>query len=223
MERRAYIPQETARRLSLYLRMLRRLRQEKVRIVSSDQIRRFLNVSSVQFRKDLSYFGEFGKRGVGYDVELLAKEIGKILGTDVLHEIILVGVGRLGSALLEYPGFLEFNLKISEAFDRNTRKVGKVCGGVRIRHMRALRQVIKKRNLRIAVLSVPVEFAQEVAEELVSCGIKAILNFAPVNLVLEGDVFVSNADMASELESLVYKLKQKNKNYSLTKKRSIVI
>ncbi|MDD5565912.1 MAG: redox-sensing transcriptional repressor Rex [Candidatus Omnitrophica bacterium] len=223
MERRAYIPQETARRLSLYLRMLRRLRQEKVRIVSSDQIRRFLNVSSVQFRKDLSYFGEFGKRGVGYDVELLAKEIGKILGTDVLHEIILVGVGRLGSALLEYPGFLEFNLKISEAFDRNTRKVGKVCGGVRIRHMRALRQVIKKRNLRIAVLSVPVEFAQEVAEELVSCGIKAILNFAPVNLVLEGDVFVSNADMASELESLVYKLKQKNNNYSLTKKRSIVI
>ncbi|MEW6075094.1 MAG: redox-sensing transcriptional repressor Rex [Candidatus Omnitrophota bacterium] len=209
MERTTYIPQETARRLSLYLRMLRRLRQEKVRIVSSDQIRRFLNVSSVQFRKDLSYFGEFGKRGVGYDVELLAKEIGKILGTDILHEIILVGVGRLGSALLEYPGFLEFNLKISAAFDSNTRKVGKVCGGVRIQHMRQLRQVIRKRNLRIAILSVPVEFAQEVAEELVDCGIKAILNFAPVNLVPARDVFVSNADMASELESLVYKLKQK--------------
>jgi redox-sensing transcriptional repressor len=189
--------------------MLRRLRQEKVRIVSSDQIRRFLSVSSVQFRKDLSYFGEFGKRGVGYDVELLTKEIEKILGTDVLHEITLVGVGRLGSALLEYPGFLEFNLKISEAFDSHKDKVGKICGGIRIKHIRQLRWVIKKRNLRIAILSVPVEFAQEVAQELVSYGIKAILNFAPVNLVLAADVFVSNADMASELESLVYKLKQK--------------
>ncbi len=203
-----HIPQETARRLSLYLRSLRRLIQDKIKVASSDEITRFLNVSSAQFRKDLSYFGEFGRRGIGYDVETLRREIEKILGTNVVRRIALVGVGKLGFALLGYPGFLELNLKISAAFDNDSAKIGKVRGGIKIEDMRRMKELIKKRDIEIAVLSVPAEAAQGISEELSGCGIKAILNFAPVNLVLSKNIYVSNVDMASELESLVYKLKR---------------
>jgi redox-sensing transcriptional repressor len=203
-----HIPQETARRLSLYLRSLRRFIQDKIKVASSDEITRFLNVSSAQFRKDLSYFGEFGRRGIGYDVETLRREIEKILGTNVVRKIALVGVGKLGFALLGYPGFLELNLQISAAFDNDPAKIGKVRGGIKIEDMRRMKELIKKRDIKIAVLSVPAEAAQGISEELSGSGIKAILNFAPVNLVLSNNIYVSNVDMASELESLVYKLKR---------------
>ncbi|MDD5730598.1 MAG: redox-sensing transcriptional repressor Rex [Candidatus Omnitrophica bacterium] len=208
MKDKQYIPQETAKRLSLYLRSLRRLARENKNIASSEEIVRFLNISSVQLRKDLSYFGEFGRRGVGYNVELLKKEIGKILGTDVVWKIALVGVGKLGSALLRYPGFLEFNLQIICAFDNRKEKIGKVFEGVKIEDTSKMMQVVSDNGIKIAVLAVSAEAAQQVSEELVKCGVKAILNFSPVNLILPGSVFVSNVDMASELESLVYKLKR---------------
>lgn len=203
-----YIPQETARRLSLYLRSLKMLDQKRKAVASSEDITRFLNVSSVQFRKDLSYFGGFGKRGVGYEVKVLMKEIEKILGTDAVRKIALVGVGRLGSALLGYTGFPEFNLQIVAAFDADPDKIGKVKRGFKIEDVNMMREAIKKEGIEIAILSAPVESAQKVAHELAKCGIRAILNFAPVNLVLPKDVFVSNVDMASELESLVYKLRR---------------
>lgn len=208
MTRKKYIPQDTTKRLSQYLRSLRRLEREKVSVASSEQITRFLNVSSVQFRKDLSYFGEFGRRGVGYNVELLKKEIEKILGTDVVWRIALVGVGRLGSALLGYPGFLEFNLQIMHAFDSDKRKIGKKWAGVRIESTGKMSQLIRADNIKIAIVSVSADSAQRISEELVKTGIKAILNFSPVNLILPPDIFVCNVDMASELESLVYKLKR---------------
>jgi redox-sensing transcriptional repressor len=203
-----YIPQETARRLSLYLRSLKMLDQKKKAVASSGDITRFLNVSSVQFRKDLSYFGGFGKRGVGYEVRLLTKEIEKILGTDAVRRIALVGVGKLGSALLSYTGFPEFNLQIVAAFDADPDKIGKIKRGFKIESISRLREVIKKEGIETAILSVPVESAQKVAHELAKCGVRAILNFAPVNLTLPKDVFVSNVDMASELEGLIYKLKR---------------
>lgn len=203
-----HIPQETARRLSLYLRSLRRLIQDRIKVASSEEITKFLNVSSAQFRKDLSYFGEFGRRGIGYDIETLRQEIGKILGTNVVWKIALVGVGKLGYALLGYPGFLELNLQISAAFDNDPAKIGKVRGGIKIEGMRRMKELIKKNGVKIAVLSVPAEAAQGISEELAAGGIKAVLNFAPVNLVLPNNIYVSNVDMASELESLVYKLKR---------------
>lgn len=202
------IPQETARRLSLYVRSLRRLSQKGISVASSEEITRFLNISPAQFRKDLSYFGEFGRRGIGYGVETLRKEIEKILGINVVWKIILVGVGKLGFALLGYPGFLEFNLQIVAAFDNDPGRIGKVRGGVKIEDVSSMRRRIKEKGANIAILSVPSESAQGIAEQLTSCGIKAILNFAPINLVLEKDIFVSNVDMASELESLIYKLKR---------------
>ncbi len=204
------IPQETARRLSLYLRSLKRLRAGGVNLASSEDVTKFLNVSPTQLRKDLSYFGEFGKRGVGYDVSSLVKNIEKILGTDTVWGIAIAGVGKLGSALLGYPGFFEFNLKISTAFDSDPAKVGKIIAGIKIEDISRLKQVIREKNIKIAVLSVPGEAAQETAEKLAQCGVRAILNFAPVNLVLPKDIFVSNVDMATELESLVYKLKRKD-------------
>jgi redox-sensing transcriptional repressor len=203
-----YIPQETARRMSLYLRSLRRLRQDKIEVVSSKQITRFLNIFPFCFRKDLSYFGGFGKRGVGYNVGALINEIEKILGTNVLSEIVLVGVGKLGSALLEYPGFLEFNLKICAAFDNDKNKIGSLYGRVKVEPIKKLKAAIRKKNIKIAILCVPKEFAQEVSQDLVNFGIRAILNFSPVNLILPRHIFVSNADMASELEGLIFKLKR---------------
>lgn len=194
--------------MSLYLRSLRRLGQQGVDVASSEEITRFLNISPVQFRKDLSYFGGFGKRGVGYDVKVLRKEIEKILGTDVIWKIALVGVGKLGSALLGYPGFVEFNLQIVTAFDNDLGKIGKIWEGIKIEDISGVKDIVKKNEIKIAILSVPAEAAQKLSKELVRCGVKAILNFAPINLVLPKNIFVSNVDMASELESLVYKLKR---------------
>ncbi len=205
-----YIPQETARRLSLYLRSLKMLDQKNKAVASSEDITRFSNISSVQFRKDLSYFGGFGKRGVGYEVKGLMREIEKILGTDAARKIALVGVGKLGSALLGYTGFPEFNLQIVAAFDADPDKIGKTKRGFKIESISNMKEIIKKEGVEVAILSVSAESAQDVAGALADSGIKAILNFAPVNLALPKDVFVSNVDMASELESLIYKLKRGN-------------
>ncbi|MFA5336053.1 MAG: redox-sensing transcriptional repressor Rex [Candidatus Omnitrophota bacterium] len=202
-----YIPQDTASRLSLYLRSLRMLGKKRVDVASSEEITRFLNVTPVQFRKDLSYFGGFGKRGVGYDVARLTREIEKILGTDAVWKIAIVGAGKLGSALLGYSGFHELNLRIVAAFDSSPERIGKVRQGVRIEDTSRMKDILRKKGIRIAVLAVPADFAQKVGEELARCGVKAVLNFAPVNLVLPEGVSVSNVDMASELESLIYKLK----------------
>lgn len=200
------IPHEAIRRLSLYLRDLKRLSQEKIRIVSSEEITRFLSISPAQFRKDLSYFGPFGKRGVGYDVEKLTGEIEKILGTEKLLAMALVGAGKLGAALLGYAGFLEFNLKIALAFDNDASKVGRVIHGVRIQSTGDMARLIRQRKIRMALLAVPAPNAQKTGHELARSGIRAILNFAPVNLNLPQEVHVTNVDMASEMGSLVYRL-----------------
>ena len=202
-----YIPQDTASRLSLYLRSLRMLEKKRVDVASSEDITEFLNVSSVQFRKDLSYFGGFGKRGVGYGTSALTKEIEKILGADVAWKIAIVGAGKLGSALLGYPGFTESNLQITAAFDNDPERIGKVRKGVTIEDAKSMRGVLRKKGIKIAILAVPADKAQEVGEELAACGVKAILNFAPVNLMLPKRISVSNVDMASELQGLIYKLK----------------
>ncbi len=200
---------ETIKRLSLYLRNLKRLKESGIDIISSDKISHFLNVTSVQFRKDLSYFGGFGKRGVGYKVKRLIEEIEKILGIDKQWSIAIVGVGRLGSALLGFEGFSKFNLNISHAFDASSEKIGKMTKGIRIEDINNMKRAIKKNNIKIAILSTPPEFAQSVTNELTSAGIRGILNFAPVILQVPEYVSVSNVDMACELESLVFFSKKK--------------
>ena len=198
---------ETIKRLSLYLRNLRRVEREGIEIISSDKITGFLDVSAEQFRKDISYFGEFGKPGVGYEVEKLISELETILGIDKKWKIALVGAGRLGSALLGFEGFLRFNLRITCAFDVDNDEIGKELYGVKIHSVKNLTKVIKKNNIKIAIITTPPEAAQYVADELIDAGIKGILNFAPVALRTKNDIYVSNVDMACELENLLFFVK----------------
>ncbi len=210
---------DTIKRLSLYLRNLKRLREKGIKIISSKEITPLLNVSSAQFRKDLSYFGEFGKRGVGYKVERLIEELEKILGINKEWRIALVGVGRLGQALLGFEGFSKFNIKIVCAFDIEERKIGKVIEGVKVEDMKNLKNVIKRKKVKIAILCTPPDSAQKAAESLISAGVKGILNFSPLMLKVSPSVFVFNVDMACELESLIFFLKR-SKGGGRCKKKS---
>ena len=195
---------ETIKRLSMYLRSLRILSLKKVVLISSSDLAKSVNVSSDQLRKDLSYFGEFGKRGVGYDVDFLIKHLEEILGVDKEWEIALVGVGRLGSALLSYPGFGQEHLKISVAFDSDSAKIGSVINGVPIESIDKFAQVIRKRKIKIGMLCVHADIAQQIADKMTDAGIKAILNFSPFNIKIKGDVCISRVDMFSKLESLIF-------------------
>ena len=195
---------ETIRRLSLYLRNLKGLKEKEVDIVSSEEIAKSLGISSPQVRKDLSYFGGFGKRGVGYSVGNLSREIEQILGMNRTWEIALVGVGRLGSALLRFPGFSQFKLKIIAAFDADPEKIGKTKSGINIENISNLKKVLKQKNIKIIMVCVPPEYAQEIADMAIKAEARAILNFAPVFLKVPENVYVSNVDMACELETLIY-------------------
>jgi len=199
---------ETIRRLSLYLRDLRVAQIDGVKIISSDRITALLDVSAEQFRKDLSYFGEFGKRGVGYDVRKLIEELECILGVDKKWKIALVGAGRLGSALLGFEGFSKFNFKITRVFDADSDKTGKRIFGIKINSVRKMEKIIKKDKIRVAIITVPPQAAQKIADKLAGSGVTGILNFAPIALKASRNVFVSNMDMACELESLVFFIKQ---------------
>ncbi|MCK5394168.1 MAG: redox-sensing transcriptional repressor Rex [Candidatus Omnitrophica bacterium] len=201
---------ETIKRLSLYLRNLKRIRDSGINIISSDQISQFLEATPVQFRKDLSYFGGFGKRGVGYNVERLIKEIESILGVNKEWKIAMVGVGKLGTALLGFDGFSKFNIKIVYVFDSSTDKTEKTKKGIKIEHISNMKEVIKKNSIKIAIISTPPDVAQHTANELVAAGITGVLNFAPILLKVPDYVSVSNVDMACELESLIFFATKKN-------------
>jgi len=195
---------ETIKRLSLYVRNLRQLQAKDTQVFSSSRISQFLNITPDQFRKDLSYFGEFGKRGVGYQVSTLIEAIERILGLDKAWKIALVGVGRLGSALLGFPGFSSFNMKIVAAFDSDKGKVGTVQDGLTVLPIARMKESIRENKITIAMVCTPPEVAQEVCDILIDAGVKAILNYAPVNIKAPREVFISTIDMACELESLIY-------------------
>jgi redox-sensing transcriptional repressor len=201
---RPEIPRKTVYRLSLYLRCLQRLKDNGIRTVSSETLAKVASVKSTQLRKDLTYFGQFGTRGLGYDVEQLSRLITDLLGTNSLQPVILVGVGNLGSALLAYRGFEKEGFEIVAAFDVDaSRKRGKgppqsVLG------LEQLPELVRERNVRMAILTVPATVAQEVANLLVRSGITGILNFAPLVLEVPEDVMVNNVNLAIELENLSY-------------------
>jgi len=202
-----YIPEDTIKRLPVYLRNLLEMKKKGEKIVSSKKITETLNILPEQFRKDLSYFGTFGKRGVGYEVDKLIKILEKIIGIDRKIKVILVGVGRLGSALIKYKGFSILNMKIVCAFDSNPKKVGKLIDGIKIEDINKMDKFIKKEKIKVGIITVPASSAQEVAGKMVKSGIKAILNFAPTILNLPVSIHVNYVDMASELGSLIFKLK----------------
>jgi len=203
-----HVSSETVRRLAVYLRYLELLYKRGIRIISSSNITDALNIPSTQFRKDLSFFGEFGKRGVGYDVGKLIKIIKEIIGIDKKVKTIIIGVGKLGSALIGYPGFSDMNIEIVGAFDNNPEKIGKKIENILIRDISKIEEFIKNEKIEIALICIPKEHAQNVCNILVKAGIKGILNFAPVRIVAAGCVSVSNFDIASEICNLIYFLKE---------------
>jgi len=197
------IPDETVRRLPIYLRGLMVSVDQGREHISSQSLADSVGVDAWQIRKDLSYFGDFGTPGVGYNIERLARGIKKTLRLDVIRRAALVGVGDLGSALLAYPGFRVYGLDIVAAFDVDPQKIGMVMNGIEIEDAAKI-DTLKRREISLAIVAVPRSAAQTTVDSLVAAGIKGILNFAPSKLIAPRRVKVITLDIAMELARLPY-------------------
>jgi len=198
------IPRKAVYRLSLYYRVLERLQQNSIETVSSDALARATGVKPTQLRKDLTYFGQFGTRGLGYKVESLLSQLGSVLRTTRFQPVILVGAGNLGSALLRYDGFAKEGFEIVAVFDirPDASKAGRTK--VPVLPTNEIKRFVPENGVKLAILAVPGMVAQEVTNELVEAGIQAILNFSPLILHVPDHVVVNNVNLAIELENLSY-------------------
>lgn len=190
------------------MRCLQRLKANEIRTVSSEALAKAARVKSTQLRKDLTYFGQFGTRGLGYDVEQLSAMISDLLGTTSLQPVILVGVGNLGLALLYYKGFEQEGFEIIAAFDVDASRRRDKPPSTPIYPMERLAEIVRKRGVKMAIMTVPASEAQEVTNKLIEAGITGILNFAPIVLHVPDDVMVNNVNLAIELENLSYFIQQ---------------
>lgn len=198
--------ESTVGRLSLYLRLLKEFQEKGARTVSSDDLAARAGTTSAQVRKDLSVFGTFGKRGLGYSVDELAAVLRSILGLERSWRVAVVGAGRIGSALLGYQEFRSQGFHIEAVFDHDPEKVGRRWNGVVVRPDTEMEQALVAEAIDIVILTVPGEAAQEVVDRVVGTGVRAILNFAPVRLEVPAGVTLKNVNMAVELEGLSYAL-----------------
>jgi redox-sensing transcriptional repressor len=209
--REGKIPEATVQRLSIYLRYVTQLHREGVKVVSSYTLSKGCGVKAAQVRKDFAYFGELGVRGVGYYVTDLCTDLQKILGLEQVWEVALVGAGHLGSALVAYRGFEEYGFSISAVFDRQPEALpDAVREQFEVQPVERLREVIRQKKIRIAIVAVPATAAQEVVNELVEAGVKAILNFAPARLESPPGVKIRNVDLAIDLGVLSFFVTGKN-------------
>lgn len=202
------IPRKTIYRLSIYLRCLARLRENRIGTVSSEALAQAAGVKPTQLRKDLAYFGTFGTRGLGYDVADLSKRIADELGTSRLQPVVLVGVGHLGLALLSYRGFGKEGFEIVAAFDAEPQRQRDKKIRQPILGMNKLPDFVREHGVKMSILTVPAAAAQEVANQLVAAGIMGILNFAPIPLSVPEEVMVNNVNLAIELENLSYFIRE---------------
>jgi redox-sensing transcriptional repressor len=198
------VPKAVVSRLSLYLRELQQLVRTGKSTVSSHQLGQLLGFSDAQVRKDLTYFGHFGHPGVGYRCEELAGAIRRILGTDRVWTVGLVGVGNLGRALLGYRGFAAKGFRIVAAFDADPRKTNIAVDGVHVYGLDRLREVVEAQQIQLAMLTVPAAAAQGVADMVAAAGVTGIVNFAPVTLSLPEEVSLVGVDLATELEQISF-------------------
>lgn len=198
------IPDPTVRRLSLYLRELESFLSRDQKTISSKQLGDSLGLTDAQVRKDLAYFGTFGHPGVGYSVPDLLHRIRQVMGTDHTWRALLVGAGNIGRALLAYSGFGPKMLEIAAVFDADPAKIGQKLCDKPILDIAKLNEVVKANDIRLAILAVPTNAAQDVAEKVVEAGIKGILNFAPVQLCLPNTIEVQAVDLAVQLEQLAF-------------------
>ncbi len=202
------ISESAVHRLSLYLRILEDLEGEHRETVSSEEMSGRSATTAAQVRKDLSLFGSFGKRGLGYDVADLAGRLRKILGLDRRWRVALIGAGRIGLALVEYGGFGERGYDVVAIFDSDASKVGERWGGLRVQDISAFEAVAGEEGVEIAILAIPVEAAPSVMRHVKKAGVRGILNFAPTKLQVPEGVAVKDVNMVMELEALSFALSQ---------------
>lgn len=203
----------TLRRLPIYLQYLKKFENRDINFISCSQIANELELNPIQVRKDIESTGVTGKPKVGYDMKELISNIEKFLCCHIKNEAVLVGAGHLGYALLGYHGFKEFGLDIVAAFDVSPDKVGKFINTKSVFNINKLEEIIKRMNIEIGILTVPSQYAQEIADRMVNAGIKAIWNFAPVKITVKDDVIVQHENLASSLAVLSKKIDLKlNKN-----------
>ncbi|NTZ17755.1 redox-sensing transcriptional repressor Rex [Paenibacillus sp. JMULE4] len=202
------ISEAVVRRLPIYLRFLNELSKKNVQTVSSQDLGQKLDLNPAQIRKDLAYFGEFGKKGIGYDVDYLIEKIRQILKIDKVIPVALVGAGNLGRALCNYNAYLKDNMKIVAVFDSQKTKIGESINNLKVKPMEELCDTIQALKVRIGIITVPAMEAQHVANQFVEAGVEAILNFAPMIIKVPSGVRVHHADFTTDLQSLAYYLEE---------------
>ncbi len=206
MERIDLPPDVVVRRLPLYARSLRYLLQDGISSISSQDLGERINVTAAQIRKDLSYFGEFGKQGIGYDVEKLLDQIERILGLTQDWPVVLVGVGHLGQAIVRYEGFRHNGIHVVALFDSDPNKVGIDIAGMTVMNDDQIGSIVQEQCIKMAIVAVPAPRAQEVTNLLVDAGVRAILSYAPIVLQVPEGVWVRYIDPVAVLHSMTYYL-----------------
>ena len=202
------ISQATIDRLPLYFRMLRLAEEEGLQIISSDELGRRLDITPEQIRKDLATFGQFGRKGIGYDVHELKDKIGNILGLQNNWRLAIVGVGHLGGALANYVNFASLGFSVAALFDINKKIIGSEVNGIKVNAASQMKRIIAAKKIDIGVITVPVEEAQGVADQLVAAGVKGIWNFAPTKITVPPSVPLVNEDLSIGLSALSYHMSQ---------------
>ena len=198
------VPDIIVGRLPLYLRTLKKMKSESREITSSQELGGLLGISSAQIRKDLSQFGEFGKQGTGYNIAYLIEQLQRILNVDKVWEVVIVGAGDLGHAVANYAGFLDRGFRIVVAFDNDPKKIGDKAGPFVIQDVSTLEEEIRNRGIMVAMLTVPAEAAQDLADRLLRAGVRAILCYAPTSLSVPNGVRVEYIDPVLHLQDMTY-------------------
>jgi redox-sensing transcriptional repressor len=206
MSKKFKIPSATIGRLSMYSRYLKDADNKGIVTVSSRNIAEATGVTPAQVRKDLAYFGEFGTRGVGYNSRELYNYIMKILGLDRSWPVAVIGAGNLGRALCHYKGFAERGFNICCVFDNDPNKIGKKFADVEVFPMSALEEKVKVHNIKLGIIAVPASSAQEAADNMIKARINGIINFAPINVIVNENILLRRVDLAAQLEYLTYSL-----------------
>lgn len=200
------VPEVVIERLPQYLRALAHLEASGIDVINSQQLGELLQVTPAQIRKDLSYFGRFGKQGRGYSISYLLASLRNILGLDQTWDVAVVGTGRLGRSIISYPGFEPEGFRVVCAFDIDRSVVGQETGGLVVDDFTNFQEVTERKGVQIAIVAVPAAVAQEVIDRLVDAGIKAVLNYAPKSALTPADVRVRNVDPVVALQSMTYYL-----------------
>jgi redox-sensing transcriptional repressor len=210
MKKTTRLSDATINRIPLYLRALQELNEKDWYIISSNDLADLVGVQPAQLRKDLSYLGEFGTRGVGYDISHLKNQLSNRIGLTKKWSIAVIGAGRLGQALIRYQEFKKHDLDIRAVFDNDPSKIGKKIENKYILDISEIKNVVEEKGIQIGIITTPAESAQLAAKLLVEAGIKAILNFTPTSIEVPGNVQVRHVDLSVELQILIFKLMREN-------------